>query len=86
MVRQTWINRVDVSWDDSDPLPINGYRITTNSTDISRGIDVISSPRFTTALLGVNHFRLVALSRHLPSTIVGPVEVVVRGKIFNPLQ
>ena len=81
MVRQNGIGIVLVSWTAPSPPPSMGYRITTDSTDFSAGIDVTSSATSRTIFLqpGVYSIRMRALSQHYPSEIVGPVEVTVKG-------
>ena len=81
MVRQNGIGIVLVSWTAPSPPPSMGYRITTDSTDFSAGIDVTSSATSHTTSLtpGVHNIRMRANSQHYPSEIVGPVEVTVKG-------
>ena len=83
MARQNGINSVLISWTAPSPPPSMGYRITTDSTDFSIGIDVTTSATSRTISLqpGMHSIRVRALSQHYPSEIVGPVEVSVRGKL-----
>ena len=80
MIRQNGIGTVLVSWTPPSSPPI-GYRITTDSTDFSAGIDVAFSTTSHTITLqpGVHNIRMRTLSQHYPSEIVGPVEVTVKG-------
>ena len=79
--QQTGLTAVLVSWTAPMAVPSGGYRITVDSTDISTGIDTTSSPHtITVPQPGVHSIRVVGLSQHFPSEIVGPVEVTVRGQ------
>ena len=80
MARQSGINMVEVSWTAPSPPPSRGYRITVISSDISTGIDTMSTALNISAAPGVHNIRLVALSQHFPSEEVGPVEVTVLGE------
>lgn len=81
MAHQTAPQTVAISWTTPSPPPSQGYRITVDSTDISTGIDVLTSPHIITFQQpSIHAFRLVAKSQHFPSEIVGPVEVTVSGE------
>ena len=81
MAQQNGINSTLVSWTAPSPPPSMGYRITTDTTDSSTGIDVPSSATSRTISLqpGVHSIRMRSLSQHYPSEIVGPVQVTVKG-------
>ena len=71
-----------VSWTAPLPAPGMGYRITSDTTDFSSGSDTsFSATSHIIAIQpGAHSIRLKALSQHYPSEIVGPVDVIIRGK------
>ena len=79
MAKQNGINSVLVSWTAPSPPPCMGYRLTVNSTDFNVSFFATS---YTIMQLepGVHiSIRMRALSQQLPSEIVGPVDVTVKG-------
>ena len=78
MAEQNELGSVLVSWTAPSAPPAMGYRVTLQPGNVS-----IDAPSFIATVNlqpGVYNITVVALSQHLPSEAVGPVEVLVRGK------
>ena len=83
-ISQSGIVTVLVSWTAPSPPPSMGYQITINSTNFSAGIVASSATSHTIMELepGVHSIRMRALSQQLPSEIVGPVNITVKGNSY----
>lgn len=81
MIQQIGDNSIEVSWTAPPTPPRRGYLITLGASNHTVEVYASVSPHRLSIQPGVYETHLMALSEHYHSSVLGPINITVRGKL-----